>query len=54
MFGHEVQSEYALMAQHLDEAGLSGYKRDHALAMFARGALIGTALCKLWDRLRRV
>lgn len=39
------------MAQRLKGAGMSGFERDNALAMYTRGALIGSALCKLWQGL---
>lgn len=51
MPNHEMQTEYTELAQRLDEMGLTGFERDNALAMYARGTLIGNALCKLWESL---
>jgi len=52
MFGHELESDYDWMARRLDDAGLSGFERDNALAMYSRGTLLGSVLCKLWASLR--
>lgn len=47
-----AQTEHTWMARRLSCAGLSGFERDNALAMYSRGTLIGSALCKLWQGLR--
>lgn len=51
MPGFDADTDHAWMAQRLDDAGLSGFDHANAMAMFSRGTLIGTALCKLWESL---
>jgi hypothetical protein len=53
MFAKALQEDRDWMAFRLAGEGLTEYDRANALAMVARGVLIGSVLCGMWRKLRR-
>ena len=53
MFARSLRADRAWMADQLSGMGLTEFDRNNALAMVARGVLIGSLLCQVWSKLRR-
>ena len=53
MFARSLKADRAWMADQLNSMSLTEFDRNNALAMVARGVLIGNLLCQAWSKLRR-